>query len=393
MFLMTFFLLPSQGKSEEKPTTAVIAVPDGPLEELRDFVVKYDRESQRLMTQRLLQADRTAPAEAVRSACEKILADPVISDEFRLWTLKKKAQAQIMLAYADPSRYFSKLLAAVDDYEEQEGCEDIVKTVETYILDLGTRIATAPRDPDNPKPLKLDFDAFVERLLIFLEAHPEPGSKLLVTDLITRIKATPPVQRDRMMLVVAERLAPYYLKSKEANDRDFGRKLQATARLLSLPGKPMLLEGVQANGELFDPDTLKGKVVLVQFWQMTCAPCRAEMPIFVKLLEQYGKKGFEVIGVCTQGGTKAVRDFLDRTALPDGNRITWPILVDESAPKAERLRLTEYYNITETPVLVLIGRDGNVVRVNPLPSALELEIGQALYPQMIEAAPAGEHDL
>ncbi len=290
-----------------------------------------------------------------------------------------------MLAYADPSKYFGKLIAAVDDYEQREGCEKVVKSLETHILKIGTRIVTAPKSLDNPKPLKLDFNAFVDRLLFFLETYQEHESTLLVRQLIDAIKTMPPVQRDRMMLVVAERLAPYYVKSKDLVNVAFGRELQGTARLLSLPGKPMLLEGILPSGDLFDPETLKGKVVLVQFWEPSCVHCRLEMPQFLDLLDQYGKKGFDVVGVCTQGGTKAVQDFIRKTVFPGEKRITWPILVDELAPKKELLRLAEYYSIRETPVLVLIGRDGNVVRVNPLPSALPLEIEQALYPKAADS--------
>jgi len=377
--------LSAQESAEDKTRTETkITVPDGSLEELRDFVVKYDKESQSLMRLGQLQPQYTPAMVAVQEACEKILADPTINDEFRLWTLKKRAQSQIMLAYADPLKFYGKLLAAVDDYEERKGCEIIVKELENHILQLGTLIVTAPRDPDNPKPLRLDFNVFVDRLLLYLETYPEQKSKLLTTQLIAAVKTTPPVQRDRMMLIIAERLAPYYLKSKDAQDRKDGRELQGTWRLLSLPGKPMPLEGVLPSGETFDSQTLKGKVVLVQFWEPSCVHCRAELPLFAEFLNQYEKKGFEIVGVCTQGGTKVVQDYIKRTILPDGNRITWPILVDELAPRVEQRRLAEFYGITETPVLVLIGRDGNVVRVNPLPSALPMEIEQALYPKTVD---------
>ena len=381
VFFLVSFLLSAQEPSEEKRKTNVpIVVPDGSLEELRDFVIKYDKESDRLMKSGQLHPDQTAPMIAVRDACEKILADPVIHDDFRLYALKKKAQSLILLAYADPQKYYGKLAASVDDFDDQAGCENIVKTVETHILKLGIQIVTTPSS-NNPRALKLDFNALVDRLLFYLETYPEPTSTLLVRELLAYVKATSPVQRDRMVLVATERLAPHYLKSRDANDRKLGRELQGTARLLALPGKPMPLEGVLPSGEMFDPETLKGRVVLVQFWEPTCVHCRAEMGDFAGLLEQYGKKGFEVVGICTQGGAKTVQDFIRRTSLPNNNRITWPILVDELAPKADLLRLADYFNIVETPVLVLVGRDGNVVRVNPLPSALLLEIEQALYPK------------
>ena len=40
-----------------------------------------------------------------------------------------------------------------------------------------------------------------------------------------------------------------------------------------------------------------GKVVVINFWATWCAPCRAEIPAFVRLREQYHDKGLEIIGV------------------------------------------------------------------------------------------------
>jgi thiol-disulfide isomerase/thioredoxin len=40
----------------------------------------------------------------------------------------------------------------------------------------------------------------------------------------------------------------------------------------------------------------RGKVVLVDFWATWCQPCKKEMPGYQKLVDEYGSRGFVVIG-------------------------------------------------------------------------------------------------
>ncbi len=43
--------------------------------------------------------------------------------------------------------------------------------------------------------------------------------------------------------------------------------------------------------------SLRGKVVLIDFWGTWCQPCKKEMPGYQKLLDRYGPQGFAVIGL------------------------------------------------------------------------------------------------
>ena len=46
----------------------------------------------------------------------------------------------------------------------------------------------------------------------------------------------------------------------------------------------------------------KGKVVIVDFWGTWCPPCRAEIPSFIRLQNEFGEEGFQMIGLNYEGG-------------------------------------------------------------------------------------------
>lgn len=53
-----------------------------------------------------------------------------------------------------------------------------------------------------------------------------------------------------------------------------------------------------------------GKVVIIDFWDTWCGPCKREIPHFVELYDEYGKSGLEIVGVAfARQGKDAVRQF------------------------------------------------------------------------------------
>jgi|SRR5690242_8298604 thiol-disulfide isomerase/thioredoxin len=51
------------------------------------------------------------------------------------------------------------------------------------------------------------------------------------------------------------------------------------------------------QGQTVSSASLRGKVVLVDFWATWCQPCKKEMPGYQRLLDRYGPRGFTVVGL------------------------------------------------------------------------------------------------
>ena len=95
----------------------------------------------------------------------------------------------------------------------------------------------------------------------------------------------------------------------------------------------------------------KGKVVFVNFWATWCPPCRAEIPHFVDLIDQYGEDGFAILGI-------SVDDPKDHNKIPgfkDKFNINYPILLANG--KVTR----DYGGIRSIPTTFVLDRDGRAL--------------------------------
>lgn len=68
--------------------------------------------------------------------------------------------------------------------------------------------------------------------------------------------------------------------------------------------------------------SLRGKVVVVDFWASWCAPCKEEMPVLESLHKRFASKGLVIIGVSVDNERENAEEFIK------GVKVTFPIVHD-----------------------------------------------------------------
>ena len=150
----------------------------------------------------------------------------------------------------------------------------------------------------------------------------------------------------------------YYLQLKEQVDELRKLAIGSPAPDINLP---------TPDGNTLALTSLKGKVVLVDFWASWCKPCRAENPNVKKAYNKYKDKGFEILGVSLDKQKKAWVNAIEKDGLP------WKHISDLAAWQSSVVPL---YSIKGIPLTYLIDRDGTIIAKNLRGEALHQKLAE-----------------
>jgi cytochrome c biogenesis protein CcmG, thiol:disulfide interchange protein DsbE len=129
----------------------------------------------------------------------------------------------------------------------------------------------------------------------------------------------------------------------------------------SEPSLPAGVAAAEGNAPAIDDATLgggtlpdlSGQVLVVNFWNPYCGPCRVEAPVLEAASRQYASRGVTVVGVHYTGEQwpKSVDDAL---SFVDAAHVTYPVVPDPGAD------LATGFGIRGIPSTVIVDASGEM---------------------------------
>ena len=106
------------------------------------------------------------------------------------------------------------------------------------------------------------------------------------------------------------------------------------------------------NGEQVAMDSLRGKVVMVNFWATSCSTCVQEMPQMVETYKKYSDQGLEFIAVAmSYDPPNYVLNYSESRQLP------FKVALDTDGQAAK-----SFGDVKLTPTTFVIGKDGSILK-------------------------------
>jgi peroxiredoxin len=199
------------------------------------------------------------------------------------------------------------------------------------------------------------------------------------TEFTNKVVAMENLFYDRQFDIINE-MATKYLDSADTSCvyvRELDAKVQRYQSMLdeeaarSMVGKPATdISLPNTDGKTLALSSLRGQVVLLDFWASWCAPCRQENPNLVRVYNAYKDKGFTIYSVSLDSDRSAWVNAIKQ------DKLSWAYHVSDL--QKWKSTAASLYKVTGIPASFLIDTNGVVIAENLRGPQLEGAL-QAIY--------------
>lgn len=141
-------------------------------------------------------------------------------------------------------------------------------------------------------------------------------------------------------------------------------------------GKAPEIELNTPDGDVLALSSLRGKVVLIDFWAAWCGPCRANHPHLVKVYNEYKDKGFTIFSVSLDGTPQQRNAAQDWAGAIQQDGLPWTNHVSDL--RGWNSEVITKYGFNAIPFSILIDAEGTIISVNPRGKQLEEALAMVL---------------
>jgi len=276
----------------------------------------------------------------------------ISQDDFILLVVKPGEQIEINADAKALSKEYS-----ITGSEESIKTKSAISTILTNSIEVEAIKAQAQNDIDSLENAKTSY------ILNTIKNDPSSLASIIFIDMLD------PIEYKDVYYLVDSALKGKYPNNpivKSFENKVSSIRMQTNKSTLEVGSlvPDIILKDI--NGKEIALSSLRGKVVLIDFWATWCRPCLAEINNIKEAYPKYNKKGFEVYSVSTDRDKAKWEAFTAQQPLP------WISVHDTEHNYGSQ------FQVTSIPFTMLIGKDGKIIAKNVRGPALEQYLSQLL---------------
>lgn len=245
----------------------------------------------------------------------------------------------------------------IKNYQQRDSLQKVFQTFSNTGTKSPAQIDSASKDIDGKfSKLVLDYNNYLQN---FLKIHHTAFASLAAVQQLPIEEFFQAYQKlDESLL--SKFPNSEYTKAFHANI--------ASRAAVTIGANAPEIAMVTPDGAPLALSSLKGKVVLIDFWASWCGPCRMENPNVVAAYNKYQSKGFDIFSVSLDKDVERWKAAIQKDNLSWKNHV--------SDLQAWQSPVVQLYGFSGIPYNVLIDKEGKIITKNLRGEALEKALSE-----------------